>query len=62
MRIKYELIHHQAKKEIIGLLARYGYAINQLPITLINGEIVFIGNVKGENLIRWKLEEIMKIE
>jgi hypothetical protein len=62
MRIKYELIHCENKKEVIAALARYGYSINQLPITLINGEIAFIGHVKGENVIRWKLEEIMKIE
>ncbi len=59
-RIRYELIHHENKKEIIELLTHYGYAINQLPVTLINGEVAFIGHVKGENVIRWKLEEIMK--
>jgi hypothetical protein len=61
-RIKYDFIHYETKKEIVGFLARYGFTINQLPITLINGEISFIGHVKGENVIRWKLEEIMKTQ
>ena len=61
-RIRYEFIHCYKRKEVIGLIARYGYTINQLPITLINGEICFIGHIRGENVIRWKLEEIMKTE
>jgi|GEM_PF-542289 len=62
VRIRYEFVHLQTKREIIGFLMRYGYVINQLPITLINDEVAFIGHVKGENVIRWKLEEIMKRE
>lgn len=61
-RIKCAFAHIDSKKEIVAALARYGYAINQLPITLINGEIAFIGHVKGENVIRWKLEEILRAE
>jgi len=61
-RIRYQLIHREKKKEIIEFLTRYGYTINQLPVTLINGEVAFIGHVRGENVIRWKLEEIMKSE
>jgi hypothetical protein len=61
-RISYDFIHRETKKEVIDFLVHYGYTINQLPITLINDEICFIGHVKGENVIRWKLEEIMKTE
>ncbi len=59
-KIRFEFIHYQFKREILMQLMRYGFAFNQMPITLINGEVVFIGHVKGENVVRWKLEEIMK--
>ena len=61
-KMKYEFIHRKERKEVIAALAHYGYTINQLPITLINGEIAFIGHVKGENVIRWKLEEILRTD
>jgi endoglucanase Acf2 len=40
--------------------AKYGYSINHLPITLINGNIEFVGFVKEEFLLRIKLEAINK--
>lgn len=61
-RIKYDFKHRETKKEVVEFLVRYGYAINQLPIALVNDEVCFIGHVKGENVIRWKFEEIMKAE
>ncbi len=60
-RIKYRFIHTQMRKEIIIFLNSQGYTINQLPIALVNGQVAFIGHV-AENVIRWKLEEIMRSE
>jgi len=61
-KMKYEFIHQDGKKEILAALLQYGYTIKNLPITLINGEIAFLGHVKGENVIRWKLEDILKTD
>ena len=35
-RIRYDFIHRQSRKEIVNFRVREGYAINQLPITMIN--------------------------
>ena len=54
--MKYEFVHYQDMKKI----AQFGYAVNELPVVLINGQLAFSGHVKGEHLVRMKLEEIMK--
>lgn len=62
IRILYELIHHSRRKEVMEFITHNGYTIKQLPVVFINGELCFFGHVKGENIIRWKLEEIMKAQ
>jgi hypothetical protein len=45
---------------ILHAATKYGYAINKLPLVIINGSVEFVGHVKQEHLIRMKLEEINK--
>jgi len=56
IKIKYQF----NRNENILDAAKYGYAINQLPLVLINGNIEFVGFVKEESLLRIKLEAINK--
>jgi len=54
IKIRYEFNHNTNVLDA----SKYGYAINQLPLVIINGNIEFVGHVKEEYLIRIKLEEI----
>lgn len=60
VKLKYELIHYESNKDILPLITKRGLFISQLPALLINGELVFLGHVKGDHIIRMKLEEILK--
>jgi len=57
IRIKYKL---KLNGNILHAATKYGYAINKLPLVIINGSVEFVGHVKQEHLIRMKLEEINK--
>lgn len=62
MRIRYQFVYPQNKKEFIAALKKYEYTAKEVPITLINDVVAFVGHVKGDNVIRWKLEDIMKTD
>jgi len=56
IKIKYEFKLNKDIKQA----DKYGYNLSQLPILLINGNVAFVGHVKGENLVRMKLEEALR--
>ncbi len=56
IKIKYALEHIKD----IRKAEDYGLNITQLPLTLINGEVAFAGHVKGDHIVRMKLEEFMR--
>ena len=60
IRTHCELISYPGRKEAMKALIRSGYAINQIPIVLINGEVAFTGSRITEQRIRLILEGIMK--
>lgn len=56
VKMKYEFIHNENALDA----AKYGYAVNKLPLLIINGNVELVGHVKEEHIIRKKLEEILK--
>lgn len=56
IKIKYHFKHIKD----IRMAENYGLNITQLPLTIINGEVAFAGHVKGDHIVRMKLEEYMR--
>jgi hypothetical protein len=55
-RVKYKYKFNKNVRDV----EKYGYAIYQTPVLMVNGNVAFVGHVKGEHLIRMRLEAIMK--
>ena len=60
VRMHCELISYTNRKEAMKEVIRSGYAVNQLPVTRINGEVAFTGSTISEQRIRIILEGILK--
>ncbi len=58
--IRCELIYYADRKKGMEEVIRSGYAINQLPVIRINGEVAFTGSTISEQGIRLILEGILK--
>ncbi len=60
MRMRYEFIFCADRKEAMAKIRSSGYDLNQLPVTLINGQLAFSGSRITEQEIRIIVEGILK--
>jgi len=60
VRTHCELIYYTNRKEAMEAVIRSGYAINELPVILINGAVAFTGSRISEQRIRIILEGILQ--
>jgi hypothetical protein len=60
IKLNYDLISYENKRDAFKAAARHNFNMTQLPVVLINEEVVFIGHVLGENVFRMKIMEILR--
>jgi len=60
VRMHCEIISYASRKEAMREINKSSYAINELPVILVNGQVAFTGSRISTQRIRMALEGILK--